>query len=139
MKPLPAGCVRSRVLLLPSTERSPARPGCARGALAEQTHLGSCLLCPASLKSQPGSMRGAARCSQLSSSIKEKVAGEGGDGLPLLREEGMPAASARVLPYQLPAMPFHFFFPPGDNSLSKLGSRGEANLSADFRAWTSAP
>lgn len=53
---------------------------------------------------------GAARHSQLPYFIKKKVEGEGGDGVPLPREEGMPAASAEVLPYQLPVIRFLFFF-----------------------------
>lgn len=84
------------------------------------------------------SVWGAARHSQLSYVLKKEVAGEGSDGLPLLQEEGMPSASARVPPHRLPAIPSHFFS-PRDNSLNKLGSIGVANLPADFGTQTGAP
>lgn len=76
----------------------------------QQTHLGSCPLCSASMESQPVGLGGWPDIAYSLILEKKKAAGEGGDGLPPRQVEGMLAASARVLLYQLPAMPFLFFF-----------------------------
>lgn len=137
-KPLPMGRVLPRLLLLSSTESSPVRPGHARGAAAEKTHLSLCPLCPASMESQPVGLGGLPDVAN--SLILEKRRWQGKEAM------GSHHCGRRGCRLPLPGCRhtscqqcFFIFFIPKDNSLNKLGSVRVVNLPADFRAQTSAP
>lgn len=127
VKLLPTGHVLPCVLLPPSSESLPARPGRARGASAEQKHFGSCPLCPSSTESQPVSLGGLPditnplileeRRWQRKVAMGSHRCGRRGCQLPL---PGCHHASCQQCIF--------IFFTLRDNSLNKLGRVEVANL-----------